>query len=244
MKRIFWVLGTFLCLTMNTAAITHFESGPTEVALLELYTSEGCSSCPPAEAWLSALKDDPGLWKVFVPLAYHVDYWNRLGWTDRYSSPQWSRRQSEYAALWSSQSVYTPAFVLNGTEWRNRSGQAPPPNDKRSGKLLASTADGKQWEITFHPMEGETGEWEAHLALLGARIASKIGAGENRGRNLVHDFVVLLQKNEVMKNNGEGATASLTLSNPGEAAPRRAVAIWVTRRGQLPPLQATGGWMD
>jgi len=240
MKRILLLLSGLFCLTMNTDAKTHFESGPQQVGLLELYTSEGCSSCPPAEAWLSRLKDDPGLWKAFVPVAYHVDYWNRLGWNDRYSSPQWTERQSRYAALWSSQSVYTPAFVLNGNEWRNWSGKTPAPNEKRTGQLQAASEDGKRWTVEFQP--AEKGEWDAHLAFLGAGIASKIGAGENSGRNLVHDFVVLSQANEPMKNSGDRASASLTIPNPSENAPRTAIAIWVTRRGQLAPLQATGGW--
>src|SRR5690348_2850331 len=163
MKRILLVVALF-CLTMNMDAKTHFESGPQQVPLLELYTSEGCSSCPPAEAWLSRLKDDPGLWKAFVPVAYHVDYWNRLGWNDRYSSPQWTERQSRYAALWSSQSVYTPAFVLNGNEWRNWSGKTPAPNEKRTGQLQAASEDGKRWTVEFQP--AEKGEWDAHLAFL------------------------------------------------------------------------------
>jgi hypothetical protein len=229
---------------MNTDAKTLLESGPQQVALLELYTSEGCSSCPPAEAWLSRLKDDSNLWKSFVPVAYHVDYWNRLGWTDRYSSPQWTERQSRYAALWSSGSVYTPAFVLNGTEWRDWSGKTPPPNDKRTGQLRASSEDGKRWTIEFQPVKGETGEWEAHFAFLGSGISSKIVAGENNGRNLAHDFVVLSQVNEPMKNGGERASASLTMPDSSLTAPRIAIAIWVTRSGQLPPLQATGGWMQ
>jgi hypothetical protein len=244
MKRISFALAGLLCLTMNTNAKIHFESGPRQVALLELYTSEGCSSCPPAEAWLSRLKDDPALWKTFVPLAFHVDYWNRLGWTDRYSSPQWTERQSRYAALWSSDSVYTPAFVLNGREWRNWSGKAPAPNEKESGSLQASSEDGKRWTIEFQPSQGESGAWEAHLAFLGSGISAKIGAGENSGRNLVHDFVVLSQTSEGMKNENGHATASLTIAEPKESTPRMALAIWVTRRGQLAPVQATGGWMQ
>lgn len=244
MKGIALACAGLLCLTMNTNAKVHFESGPQKVALLELYTSEGCSSCPPAEAWLSRLKDDPGLWKNFVPLAFHVDYWNRLGWTDRYSSPQWTERQSRYAALWSSQSVYTPAFVLDGSEWRDWSGTVPAPNEKRSGQLQAATEDGKRWTIEFQPAKGENGDWEAHLALLGNGISAKIGAGENSGRQLAHDFVVLSEVNEVMKNKGDRATASLAIANPKESAPRASLAIWVTRRGQLAPVQATGGWIQ
>ncbi|MDQ3115241.1 MAG: DUF1223 domain-containing protein [Verrucomicrobiota bacterium] len=73
--------------------------------LLELFTSEGCSSCPPAEAWLSKLKDDPGLWRDFVPLAFHVDYWDRLGWRDPFASKVWTSRQYEYSARWKSSNV-------------------------------------------------------------------------------------------------------------------------------------------
>ena len=76
-----------------TSATTHvlaeeasFRSGPQPVWLLELFTSEGCSSCPPAEKWLGALREDPRLWHEFVPVAWHVDYWDRLGWRDRFSA--------------------------------------------------------------------------------------------------------------------------------------------------------------
>src|SRR6266576_6091859 len=85
-----------------------FESGPQKVHLLELFTSQGCSSCPPAEAWLSKLKGEPGLWKDFVPLAFHVDYWDRLGWRDPWANKSFSDRQRAYAKQWRSDSVYTP----------------------------------------------------------------------------------------------------------------------------------------
>jgi len=94
-----------------------FKSGLKQVSLVELYTSEGCSSCPPAEDWLNRLKNSPSLWSRFVPLAFHVDYWNSPGWKDRWSSPQFSLRQSDYAQLWHAENVYTPCFVLNGGEW-------------------------------------------------------------------------------------------------------------------------------
>src|SRR6266704_4673726 len=74
-----------------------FQSSGEQVALLELYTSEGCSSCPPAETWLSRLKESPGLWKDFVPVAFHVDYWDYLGWRDPWSSKTFIYRQHAYA---------------------------------------------------------------------------------------------------------------------------------------------------
>src|SRR5438067_10607068 len=93
-----------------------FESGPRKVQLLELFTSEGCSSCPPAEASFSRLVNDARLWREFVPVAFHVDYWDRLGWKDSFASAEWTKRQQIYAQNWKAQSVYTPAFDLNGRE--------------------------------------------------------------------------------------------------------------------------------
>src|SRR5262245_10264750 len=95
-----------------------FQSPDRRTALLELFTSEGCSSCPPAEAWLSRLKESPCLWKDFVPVAFHVDYWDRLGWEDPWGSRAYSQRLQSYARSWRNDSVYTPGFVLNGKEWR------------------------------------------------------------------------------------------------------------------------------
>ncbi len=237
------------CFSLGMIAIpalagTHFESGPARTSLLELYTSEGCSSCPSAEARLSRLKDDPGLWKQFVPVAYHVDYWDRLGWRDRFSSPEFTARQSRYAALWQSESVYTPAFVLNGKELQGGPGSLSSPNEQRAGVLNARSQDGKTWSIEFHPVQqGAEGDWEVHAALLGAGISSKIGAGENDGRNLQHDFVVLHQQDAVLKKEGDRAIASLTIPPTSGSAPQKALAVWVTRRRQLPPVQATGGWL-
>src|SRR6266704_4718971 len=77
-----------------------FQSSGKQTALIELYTSEGCSSCPPAETWLSRLKESPGLWKDFVPLAFHVDYWDYLGWRAPWASKSFSDRQRAYTKQW------------------------------------------------------------------------------------------------------------------------------------------------
>ena len=120
MHNLILLLGIFAAaaVTAQTASIT-FQSSEAQTALLELYTSEGCSSCPPAESWLSRLKESPGLWKDFVPLAFHVDYWDYLGWRDPWAAREFSERQRAYAQGWRSENVYTPGFVLNGKEWRD-----------------------------------------------------------------------------------------------------------------------------
>jgi hypothetical protein len=229
---------------MLSAAENQFESGPQQISLVELYTSEGCSSCPPAEAWLSRLKDNPGLWKQFVPIAFHVDYWDRLGWRDRFSSRQWTERQSRYAALWHADSVYTPAVVVNGREQRGWSvANLSQPNEKSAGVLQVAGSDGKTFAIEFRPTNGTAGDWDVHLALLGSGISSRIGAGENSGRNLQHDFVVLGLRDATMQGDGEVRHASLTISAASEVGARLAVAIWVSARDRLAPIQATGGWL-
>jgi hypothetical protein len=109
--------------------------------------------------------------------------------------------------------------------------------------LEAMSKDGRTWNFTFRPAASAAGDWDVHLALLGGGISSKIGAGENSGRNLEHDFVVLVQKDAPLKKAADGFTASLTSPSPAEKVPRQAVAVWVTHRDQLAPVQAAGGWL-
>src|SRR5215470_18364762 len=138
-----------LLLLINIAAMpgspmpaTVFESGETQSTLIELFTSEGCSSCPPAEKWLSGLKSNQDLWKKIVPVAFHVDYWDRLGWRDRFAKPEFTSRQQHYAAAWGGDAVYTPGFVVNGKEWRAWfGGNAPPASSTKVGVLRVSFGD-------------------------------------------------------------------------------------------------------
>lgn len=146
------------------------ESGPRKTHLLELFTSEGCSSCPPAEAWMSRLKENPGLWRDFVPIAFHVDYWDRLGWRDPFAAKEWTARQYLYSANWRSESVYTPGFVLDGRELLDRS--MPAASNEKPGALKLSIANEK---ITaeFKPTNGETKDLDLHVAALGFDLNTK-----------------------------------------------------------------------
>jgi hypothetical protein len=112
-----------------------FDSGETQTSLIELFTSEGCSSCPPAEKWISNLKSNPDLWKKIVPVAFHVDYWDHLGWRDRFSKQEFTERQRRYAATWGGDSIYTPGYVLNGREWRGWFGGPAWPQDRKKSVL-------------------------------------------------------------------------------------------------------------
>ena len=216
-----------------------FQSKPTRTHLLELFTSEGCSSCPPAEAWLSKLKDDPRLWQEIVPIAFHVDYWDNLGWRDPYASKIWTARQYQYSALWSSSSVYTPGFVLDGREWRNNG--VPPAATQSPGVLKISVLAGENVAGTFQPAQGEARPLELHVARLGFGLTTNVKAGENSGRKLQHDFVVLALATEKM-NAGKAQVRGTPAGGPAAGA-RTAVVAWVTEPGALEPIQAVGGWL-
>lgn len=217
-----------------------FESKPARTHLIELFTSEGCSSCPPAEAWLSNLKNEPRLWQDFVPLAFHVTYWDHLGWRDPFASDKWTERQGVYSARWKSESVYTPAFVLDGVAWRNAS--LPPAATETAG-VLKIMISGERVTAAFKPATNTARHYEIHLARLGFGLGADVRAGENSGRKLVHDFVVLGLTNEGMKAGAK--ELKLPADSSKQAAnSRSAIAAWVTAAGQIEPIQTVGGWLQ
>jgi hypothetical protein len=240
MRRIA-TLGLLAGCTAALAAPARFTSGTARVSLIELYTSEGCSSCPAADAWLSGLAGKPGLWRDFVPVEFHVNYWDRLGWADRLSSREYTDRQYAYSQLWGSGSVYTPCFVRDGREWRPAAGSAAA--QAAAGILAIEVADEGVIRAEFRPASG-AGPFELHVALLGCGLTSKVTAGENQGRMLGHDFVVLGLSAAPFA--GSGAPLQAAARLPGASVPgagRLALAAWVTRAGELAPLQAAGGWL-
>jgi hypothetical protein len=210
------------------------QSGPKQVILMELYTSEGCSSCPPAEAWFSQLKNAPGLWKTFVPVAFHVSYWDNLGWPDKYASPAFTARQRSYAAEWHSESVYTPELVSGGKEGRVRS--LPTISTTDAGLLQATLNE--QRELTVHYTPVTAGKnWQANVALLGFDLDTAVKAGENSGRTLRHDFIVLALQSSPLKT--DETKIILAPAKPQG----KGIAVWIAEAGQLTPVQATGGWL-
>jgi hypothetical protein len=217
-----------------------FESKPGRTHLIELYTSEGCSSCLPAEEWMSGLKNQPRLWQDIVPIAFHVDYWDHLGWKDPFASKTWTERQADYSARWKMESVYTPAFALDGKEWHY--GKLPAPAPETPG-VLKITVNGDRVTATFKASSGAEGRYEIHVARLGFSLGADVTAGENKGRKLMHDFVVLALTNETMKTAAkEFRLPSLSMTSAVD--PRTAIAAWVTQAGQMEPIQAVGGWLQ
>ncbi|MDP3073319.1 MAG: DUF1223 domain-containing protein [Opitutaceae bacterium] len=235
------------------AAEKTFASGPARVALVELFTSEGCSSCPPAEKWLNNLRDTPGLWRDFVPVAFHVNYWDHLGWKDALASKAFTERQHAYAGAWRASSVYTPCFVRNGAEWRPRGAAPEGPGDAHAGLLtLRWHADDHTCVVEYAPpaqpdvRTAGRMEFDVSVALLGGGIENDVRRGENSGRTLRHEFVALRLATAALGAFKDGVrSARLTLPPRAEIkVEREALAAWVTRRGSLMPLQAAGGWLE
>lgn len=164
-------------------------AGPRPAAtVVELYTSEGCNSCPPADRWLSALKADAQV----VALAFHVDYWDRLGWRDRFASARFTERQAAQLASNGARFSYTPQVVVDGrdrVDWsrastRGDAGRAPAPIE------VTLARQGDRFVAAVVPGNAAPRRLAAYWAVTENGHASAVKAGENQGATLRHDFVV------------------------------------------------------
>ncbi len=233
-----FLLGLLIASTAHAVPPT-FTSGAHRTHLLELFSSEGCSSCPPAEAALGALRDAPGLWRDFVPISWHVTYWDKLGWRDRFASRAYTERQYRYASAWGSGNVYTPCFVFDGQDAGARlAAEMSRATAESAGVLTATLREDGKVEVSFPSAAAR--DSVVTVALLGGGIVSPVRAGENGGRTLRHEFVVL-GVTEAPLRDGQAVVALANVDTSGVT--RRALAVWVTPRDALAPLQATGGWL-
>jgi len=220
------------------AGVLVMNSGVQQVTLLELYTSQGCSSCPPAERWLNDYVDDEALWKSIVPVAFHVDYWDYIGWKDRYGTASNGERQRDYARANKARTVYTPGFFANGREWRGWTWRMPPrPGRSQPGNLEVSI-DGDRLTARF-AANGEP--LELNIVMLGGGIRTEVTRGENRNSTLNQEFVSLAHIKHISKN-GQWRVPLPVVDAP--EASRLAIAAWVSRPGDPAPVQATGGWLQ
>ena len=178
------------------AAECSAKSGASTVPLQELYTSEGCSSCPPADKWMSGIKAGN-----VTPLAFHVDYWDYIGWKDRFSKAEYSDRQRKTAAFGGAGFVYTPQFVMNGRDfkgWDNsRLNESVEKNQKLASRanLTLNTVIEANGDITLQtsaqavkPADAKNSD--IFIAIYENKLVSQVKAGENSGSTLKHDYVV------------------------------------------------------
>jgi hypothetical protein len=211
------------------------RSAATAATVIELYTSEGCSSCPPADRWLTKLKGDASL----VALAFHVNYWDRLGWRDRFSSPAFTQRQAEQQAVNGSRYSYTPQVVLQGRDRRDWPGISLPLADSaRAAPVdIAVSGDGRQFTATVQARAGAPGRLAAYWAITEDGHRSAVTAGENAGEKLAHDHVVR-ELQTVPAWNGPSATLQFTASGEADKAHPRAINLVVTDAATGRPVHA------
>jgi len=164
------------------------RSGPTVPTVVELYTSQGCSSCPPAERWLSGLKGRDGV----VTLAFHVDYWDYIGWKDRYAQPQFTQRQNGSQRTSGARFAYTPQVIVDSRDapaWSTLPAAALQPRAPATvGLALARDGDGLALTVT--PGAGAPAALSGYVAVVDDGLSTPVGAGENRGATLQQDAVV------------------------------------------------------
>jgi len=161
------------------------RSGPQQVQLVELYTSEGCNSCPPADRWLSGLKARPDL----LAAAFHVDYWDRLGWKDRFGSAAFTERQAEQQASSGARFNYTPQVLVNGHDWRRWPG-LPATGGPAVVQIHLQRDSEQRVAVQVTPQTGAPPRLAAWWARLEDGHVSAVKSGENAGVTLQHDHVV------------------------------------------------------
>jgi hypothetical protein len=206
-------------------------TGAIAPTVVELYTSEGCSSCPPADRWVSTLKGRSDV----LALAFHVNYWDKLGWVDRFASAEATARQHELAHWSGSGNVYTPQVVVNGRDAvagarlpvASSAGSVSVTLQREGDVVTAQVAASQVWPAKL----------EGYWAVVEDGHESKVRAGENAGATLKHDSVVRLYKPVAAWMGTAGHRAQLSVSRGAENIPRRVVFV-VTDAATHRPLQA------
>jgi hypothetical protein len=213
------------------ARACELSSGPTMPVVVELYTSEGCSSCPPADRWLSSLAPRSDV----LALAFHVDYWNRLGWTDRFATPQATARQYELARLSGSSGVYTPQVRVDGQDWTGwpRLPQTALPSPVR----LTLARSGQNVTALITAMPGAPQRLAGYWAVVENGYESHVRAGENAGATLHHDHVVRLYQPVDAWDAAQAQRVQLEVSAGVTEHPRQVVFVVVDPASGR-PLQA------
>jgi hypothetical protein len=231
------------------AAQCQARSGPHTAALVELYTSEGCDSCPPADRWLQGLAGRGLTPDQVVPLSLHVNYWDYIGWKDPYAQQRFADRQRRLAQVMRARIVYTPQVLLQGQDFRRWYGagfdaavaaiNARAPRASIALELETGLPASLGVRARAELLDASQGADAAlYLASYENKLVSRVAAGENRGRTLAHDYVVLEWTGPIAF---AGATAEARRSLPllPKAVPANSgVAAFVQNRRTGDILQA------
>jgi hypothetical protein len=220
-----------ITLLLMSSVISHAaectaRSGPQTAALLELYTSEGCSSCPPADRWFAQTALSP------VRIAFHVAYWDYLGWKDPFGDQRFTERQRQFATVAGARSVYTPQVVLGGRdfpEWRSAgTARAVEAINARPAKAqLEISTTGAAASVKAALARGvSTADLALFVALTESGLVTQVRAGENRGETLRHDHVARdLKMARDWSAKGELVAAADFATQPGKRERMRVVAF-------------------
>jgi hypothetical protein len=230
------------------AATCSARSGPETTALVELYTSEGCNSCPPADRWLMSSFKPGATGAKSAALAFHVDYWDRLGWKDRFASAAYTERQYDVTRTGGARFAYTPQVVIQGKDYSNWRGAGVPAalaaiNARPARASITVDAAAQPGAIAVHAVAGVPSSADRKdavllLALTENSLVSDVKAGENAGVRLTHDHVVRAFRAGPAVGAAGAAEFNAVLPLPAEAGTAPTVVAFVqnTRTGEV--LQA------
>jgi len=237
MKRIASIamLAAGLCTGAHAGAspACHARSGEHVVPLVELYTSEGCDSCPAADRWLSA-RFAAASANDAVALAFHVDYWDRLGWKDRFATAAFTQRQHDAMRANRATFVYTPQVLLQGGDFRQWRGDA---FDRRVSavrkqsarvRIVADVAMENGNVVVHADIARPAGSHDnaiVGVAYVDSGLVTQVRAGENRGARLVHDHVV--RAFHAQRVGERPSTVRVVLARPAEAGAHPRIVVFV-----------------
>ena len=176
------------CAPVAPAEECSAASGAMVPVVVELYTSEGCDSCPPADRWLAALKGRAAV----VPLAFHVDYWDTRDWKDRFAQAKFTRRQKAMLGTDGARFAYTPQVLVDGRDvpqWGRLQPSALQAN-RVATVGMTLTRDGAELGLTITPGPGAPPGLSGYVAVVDDGMQSRVDGGENRGATLREDSVV------------------------------------------------------
>lgn len=222
MKKLVF-LGVLLVIIFTLSFYSYREEGTDKTVVIELFTSQGCSSCPAADKLLMELAQNENV----IPLSFHVSYWNYLGWKDPYSSDQYTERQRAYAKKLHLSSIYTPQMIVNGTNEFVGSNRGKAVNAIRNAKtsqkikLKIMDKNNASLKLSYsidHLIKGEL----IHFALVDKYVKNEVPRGENRGRVLSHYNVV-----RVFKTLEANKSGNITISLPENLTKNTMVIAYV-----------------
>lgn len=228
-KTLFALLAAAACGAQATDCATG-SAAERQLAVLELYTSEGCSSCPPADRWARALASRGDL----VVVGFHVDYWDRLGWKDPWSDPRFGERQRVRAALTGARVVYTPDVVFDGrsrTDWARGWTPVPAASPPTRGiSIHAALRAERRLEVSWRSPDAPPGS-QAWIAVTESGLASRPTRGENAGQPLRHAPVVRAYAEHL---DARGGTHALVLPTDVDLSAAQVVVVVEEARSARP----------